>query len=230
MEVSRIRALRGPNLWSRHTALEAIVTCTEAERAIDTLPGFEPRVRSLFPAIGALRPGGYVGPISLAHVLESAALALQANAGCPVTFSHTGATLEPGVYQTVVEYSEEAVGRLALELAQALVHAALNESGFDVDAAIARLRGKIKYRPVIFELMPPEFTLTDLQGTVEAIAGRHVHKQNFRRLVEGAELVEPTGSTEPATGGRPAAFFRFRRQVLEERPAPGLKVGGRTSG
>ena len=96
--------------------------------------------------------------------------------------------------------------------------------------ALARLRSKIKYRPVIFELMPPEFTLTDLQGTVEAIAGRHVHKQNFRRLVEGAELVEPTGSTEAATGGRPAALFRFRRQVLEERPAPGLKVGGRTNG
>lgn len=96
--------------------------------------------------------------------------------------------------------------------------------------ALARLRSKIKYRPVIFELMPPEFTLTHLQGTVEAIAGHHVHKQNFRRLVEGAELVEPTGLTEPATGGRPAALFRFRRQVLEERPAPGLKVGGRTGG
>ncbi|MDP3170668.1 MAG: cyanophycin synthetase, partial [Polaromonas sp.] len=140
MNVSRIRALRGPNLWSRHTALEAIVACTNAECAIDRLPGFEPRVRSLFPAIGALRPGGYVGPVSLAHVLESAALALQANAGCPVTFSHTAATLEPGVYQTVIEYSEEAVGRLALELAQALVHAALHETGFDVDAAITQLR------------------------------------------------------------------------------------------
>jgi cyanophycin synthetase len=140
MNVSRIRALRGPNLWSRHTALEAIVACTDAECAIDRLPGFEPRVRSLFPAIGALRPGGYVGPVSLAHVLESAALALQANAGCPVTFSHTAATLEPGVYQTVIEYSEEAVGRLALELAQALVFAALGETGFDVDAAIAQLR------------------------------------------------------------------------------------------
>lgn len=140
MKVSRIRALRGPNLWSRHTALEAIVACTEAERSIDALPGFEPRVRSLFPAIGALRPGGYTGPVSLAHVLESAALALQANAGCPVTFSQTSATLEDGIYQTVVAYSEEAVGRLALELAQALVHAALNETGFDVDAAIAQLR------------------------------------------------------------------------------------------
>jgi cyanophycin synthetase len=140
MKVTRIRALRGPNLWSRHTALEAIITCTQAECAIDALPGFEPRVRSLFPAIGALRPSGYVGPVSLAHVLESAALALQAQAGCPVTFSHTAATLEDGVYQTVGEYSEEAVGRLALELAQALIHAALNETGFDMEAAIAQLR------------------------------------------------------------------------------------------
>ncbi|MFA7414823.1 MAG: NAD regulator [Rhizobium sp.] len=93
--------------------------------------------------------------------------------------------------------------------------------------ALARLRGKIKYRPVVFELMPPEFTLTELQSTVEAISGRHLHKQNFRRLVEGAELVEPTGGTMSATGGRPAALFRFRHQILEERPAPGLKVGGR---
>ncbi|UPA25466.1 NUDIX hydrolase [Shinella oryzae] len=93
--------------------------------------------------------------------------------------------------------------------------------------AMARLRGKIKYRPVIFELMAPEFTLTELQASVEAISGRHLHKQNFRRLVEGAELVEPTGGSTSATGGRPAALFRFRRRVLEERPAPGLKVGMR---
>lgn len=93
--------------------------------------------------------------------------------------------------------------------------------------AMARLRGKLKYRPVIFELMPPEFTLTSLQTTVEAISGRHLHKQNFRRLVEGAELVEPTGAASAATGGRPAALYRFRRKIFEERPAPGLKLGGR---
>lgn len=94
--------------------------------------------------------------------------------------------------------------------------------------AVSRLRGKIKYRPVIFELMPPRFTLTELQASVEAISGRHLHKQNFRRLVEGAELVEPTGETTSRTGGRPAALYRFRRKIYEERPAPGLKVGGRT--
>jgi len=91
--------------------------------------------------------------------------------------------------------------------------------------AIARLRSKLKYRPVIFELMPGTFTLTHLQQTVESIFGRAVHKQNFRRLVENAELVEPTGASQQATGGRPAALFRFRSEILRERPAPGLKVG-----
>ncbi|WP_024508224.1 NAD regulator [Bradyrhizobium sp. ARR65] len=93
--------------------------------------------------------------------------------------------------------------------------------------AIARLRAKLKYRPVVFELMPGEFTLTDLQRTVEAISGRHLHKQNFRRLVESGALVEPTGVMSTQTGGRPAALFRFRREVLQERPAPGLRVRGR---
>jgi hypothetical protein len=94
--------------------------------------------------------------------------------------------------------------------------------------AIARLRAKLKYRPVVFELMPAEFTLTELQRTVEAISGRRLHKQNFRRLVEATALVEPTGDTSPLTGGRPAALFRFRGEVLRERPAPGLRVGGRS--
>jgi hypothetical protein len=93
--------------------------------------------------------------------------------------------------------------------------------------AIARLRAKLKYRPVVFELLPPEFTLTELQRTVEAISGRHLHKQNFRRLVEAGTLVEPTGVMSTQTGGRPAALFRFRREVLQERPAPGLRVRGR---
>ena len=93
--------------------------------------------------------------------------------------------------------------------------------------AIARLRAKLKYRPVVFELLPPDFTLTELQRTVEAISGRHLHKQNFRRLVESGALVEPTGVMSTQTGGRPAALFRFRREVLQERPAPGLRVRGR---
>jgi hypothetical protein len=90
--------------------------------------------------------------------------------------------------------------------------------------AIGRLRGKIKYRPVVFELMPPGFTLLQLQRTVEALAGVRLHKQNFRRLVEQQGLVEETGEISAATGGRPARLVRFRREVLLERPAPGLRL------
>jgi hypothetical protein len=96
-----------------------------------------------------------------------------------------------------------------------------------LSTAMGRLRAKLKYRPVVFELLPPVFTLTTLQKTVEAISGRHLHTQNFRRLVEGTALVEPTGEFA-TTGGRPAALFRFRREVVQERPSPGLRLGGRT--
>lgn len=140
MDVSRIRALRGPNLWSRHTAIEAVVACEPPERAIEQLPGFEDALRKLFPSLGPLRPDGRPGQISLAHVLEAATLALQAQAGCPVTFSRTAVTVETGIYQVIVEYSEEQVGRLAFDKAQALVQAALAEGEFDVEAAIAELR------------------------------------------------------------------------------------------
>ncbi|MDX2263483.1 MAG: NAD regulator [Hyphomicrobiales bacterium] len=90
--------------------------------------------------------------------------------------------------------------------------------------AISRLRGKIKYRPVVFELMTEAFTLYELQKTVEAITGDVVHKQNFRRLVETTRLVEPTGRMRASTGGRPARVYRFRREVLLERPSPGVRV------
>jgi len=90
--------------------------------------------------------------------------------------------------------------------------------------AIGRLRGKIKYRPVVFELMPPSFTLLQLQRTVEALSGVRLHKQNFRRLVEQQGLVEETGGISAETGGRPARLVRFRREVLLERLAPGLRL------
>ena len=88
--------------------------------------------------------------------------------------------------------------------------------------ALGRLRGKIKYRPVVFELLSPTFTLLQLQRVVEALAGVRLHKQNFRRLVEKGGLVEGTGQLDPKTGGRPAELFCFRREVLRERPAPGI--------
>jgi len=92
--------------------------------------------------------------------------------------------------------------------------------------ALGRLRGKLKYRPLVFELVPDAFTLFQLQRTVETLVGVGLHKQNFRRLVERGGLVEGTGQLESHTGGRPAEIFRFRREVLHERPAPGVGLPG----
>ena len=92
--------------------------------------------------------------------------------------------------------------------------------------ALGRLRGKIRYRPVVFELLPSTFTLLQLQRVVEALAGVRLHKQNFRRLVDRGGLVEGTGRLDLHTGGRPAEHFRFRREVLRERRAPGVGLPG----
>jgi hypothetical protein len=89
---------------------------------------------------------------------------------------------------------------------------------------IARLRAKIKYRPVVFELMPDAFTLLQLQRVFEAVAGRLLHKQNFRRLIEQQGLVEETGALATDTGGRPAKLYRFKRSVLRERGISGTKL------
>ncbi|MBV2193792.1 MAG: cyanophycin synthetase [Azonexus sp.] len=143
MEVSRIRALRGPNLWTRKTAIEAIVHLSASERDISLLPGFEARLRERFPQIGLLQPLQHGLPISLADALKAATLGLQAEAGCPVTFSRTTPTIEAGIsgiYQVVAEYTEEEVGRLALTLAAALCQAALDGTVFDLDDALLQLR------------------------------------------------------------------------------------------
>ncbi|MDE3011148.1 MAG: cyanophycin synthetase [Pseudomonadota bacterium] len=140
MELSRIRALRGPNLWSRHTSIEVVVHCDENESAISRIRGLEARLRSRFPGLGHLQLRREIGPVPLARVLEIATLGLQSQAGCPVTFSRTQPTVETGVYQVVVEYSEEEVGRLALELAHQLIVAAVDDAPFDLTGALTRLR------------------------------------------------------------------------------------------
>jgi hypothetical protein len=96
--------------------------------------------------------------------------------------------------------------------------------------AISRLRAKIKYRPVLFELMPPTFTLSALQKTAEALSGVALHKQNFRRLIAQQGLVEDTGETATDTGGRPAKLVRFRGEVTLERPAPGVRLSATRRG
>ncbi len=173
MQITRIRALRGPNLWTRSTAIEAIVQCEENEQCYTAIAGFEEKLRARFPTIAPLQPHGADQYLSLAHVLEVAALSLQAQAGCPVTFSRTHETLEARTFQVVVEYTEEAVGRLAMEKALELVQAALNDTAFDAEAAISALR----------ELDEDERIGPSTGAIVDAAVARGIP---FRRLTSGS--------------------------------------------
>ena len=183
MDVSRIRALRGPNLWSRHTAIQAIVTCDGGERAIADLPGFEPRLRARFPELGELIPTDHLDAVSMAHALEFAALGLQAQAGCPVTFSRTTQTVEAGVYQVVVEYTEEDVGRLAFERAEQLCRAAIDDTPFDLDATLKELRD-----------LDEDIRLGPSTGAI--VAAAQARGIPFRRLTQGSLVQFGWGSKQ----------------------------------
>ncbi|MDE2429800.1 MAG: cyanophycin synthetase [Burkholderiales bacterium] len=183
MEVSRIRALRGPNLWSHHTAVEAIVTCNAGEHSIAELTGFEDRLRALFPELSILQPTGHDDAIPIAHVFELTALGLQAQAGCPVTFSRTTQTLDHGVFQVVVEYTEEAVGRLALELAEKLISAAMLNTPFDLASALTELRD-----------LDEDVRLGPSTGSiVDAAIARNIP---YRRLTDGSLVAFGWGSRQ----------------------------------
>ena len=183
MEITRIRMLRGPNLWSRHTALEAIVSCDETERSIDSIPEFENKIRERFPQLGSMRRGGQNEVLSLAHALEHAALGLQAQAGCPVTFSRTLQTVDVGVYQVVVEYIEEVVGRMAFDFGFALIQSTLNDAPFDLAAALSEL-----------EALYEDVRLGPSTGSiVDAAVQRNIP---YRRMTEGSMVQFGWGSKQ----------------------------------
>lgn len=89
---------------------------------------------------------------------------------------------------------------------------------------LSRLRGKLKYRPVIFELMPEKFTLLELQKSLEALSGLRLHKQNFRRALERTGFVTQLAEMRDDTGGRPAALYRYDRDQFRFSPSLGLSL------
>ena len=183
MEVSRIRALRGPNLWTRHTAVEALVRCEGDELDLSSRPEFETHLRHLFPGLGQLSPTDRKASLSMAHAIEATTLHLQIQAGCPVTFSRTTATNENGLYQVAVEYTEEEVGCLAIKLARDLCSAASHHGEFDVEAAIDQLRG-----------LDEDIRLGPSTGSiVNAAIARGIP---FRRLTEGSLVQLGWGSKQ----------------------------------
>ncbi|HET7061280.1 MAG TPA: cyanophycin synthetase [Nitrosospira sp.] len=181
MKVSRIRALRGPNLWSRRTAIEAVVSCGSGYSA-GALPDMLERLRSRFPRINLNRRGRYE-TLTMAHALERVTLALQVEAGCSVTFSETAPALEDGIYRVVVEYTEEAVGRLAVELGQALCRAAMENTPFDLGSAVSRLRELNE------DIRLGPSTAAIVQAAVE-------HGIPYRRLTDGSLVQFGWGSRQ----------------------------------
>ena len=183
MEIQRIRALRGPNLWSRHTAIEAIVHCDEQEQVIENLAEFEIELRTLFPQLRLMRVNQMDELISMALVLEHVVLGLQAQAGCPVTFSRTVKTKEPGVFQVVVEYSEESVGRMAFNFGVDLIQAAVSQQSFDLEAALKKLSA-----------LDEDIRLGPSTGSiVQSAVERNIP---YRRLTEGSLVQFGWGSKQ----------------------------------
>ena len=173
MEIERVRALRGPNLWTRRTAVEALVRCAPEETEIDRIPGFEAALRERFPQMDEWHMVGSAETVPLARILQLATLSLQTSAGCPVTFSLTTATIDPGVYQVVVEYTEEDVGRKALEYARQLCEATLTGAPFDAATAIDTLHE-----------LDEDIRLGPSTGSiVDAAVARGIP---FRRLTQGS--------------------------------------------
>ena len=149
------------------------------------------------------------------ELLYEAALIPEAHRDLSATTLWGGHTKGPSVFLEETRSQSFQLGRpMALDHRRMLA------------TALARLRGKIKYRPVVFEMIHSTFTLLQLQRVVEALAGILLHKQNFRRLVDKGGLVAGTGQLDAQTGGRPAEIFRFRRDVLRERRAPGVGFPG----
>src|SRR3954452_21797962 len=183
MEVSRVRALRGPNLWSSLTAIQAVVSCGEVEVIPAGVSEFLGFFQKRFPQITLLQPAFRHDIATMAHALERATLALQMAAGCPVTFSKTIETLEEGVYQIVVEYSDEAVGRLAMELAEMLCRNATENAVIDPSDAVNRLR----------ELNDDIRLGPSTNAIVSAAVARGIP---FRRLTDGSMVQLGWGSRQ----------------------------------
>lgn len=88
----------------------------------------------------------------------------------------------------------------------------------------ARLRGKLPYRPIVFKLLPQNFTLLTIQRVYEGLIGLSLHKQNFRRYIKQGKFVVETGEEDTSGPGRPAAFYQFRSNVEAERINIGLNL------
>lgn len=150
MEIQRLLALRGPNVWARFPVLEAWVDLQDLkDLASNEIPGFNDRLKSFLPSLVEHRcsegvRGGFYQRLDrgtyLAHILEHVVLELQSLAGTEVIYGKTRMTSQDGVYRVVVRYHNEALGRAAFEVGRRLCLAAVNDQPFDLAGEVDQLR------------------------------------------------------------------------------------------
>jgi 8-oxo-dGTP diphosphatase len=85
-----------------------------------------------------------------------------------------------------------------------------------VNTAIERLRGKVRYAPIGFELLPPRFTLSQLQRLYEIILEKPLDKRNFRKKLLSMDLLIDTGEHEQHVAHRAARLYRFDRRKYQK--------------
>jgi 8-oxo-dGTP diphosphatase len=85
-----------------------------------------------------------------------------------------------------------------------------------LDYALTRLRYKLEYTSVGFQLLPDEFTLSELQHAYEIILGEELDKRNFRRKILSSGILEKTGKKKQEVEGRPAMLYRYQADAIAE--------------
>ncbi|MBI5547525.1 MAG: cyanophycin synthetase [Deltaproteobacteria bacterium] len=150
MKFLEIRALRGPNIWSRRTVLEALVDLEELKDSpSDKIPGLYDRLFAWLPGLiehrcGLGVRGGFLERLRdgtyPAHILEHVTIELENLAGTPVGFGKARETRRPGIYKVAVRYREERVGRACLQAGFELLLAAIHDKPFDVAGTVATLK------------------------------------------------------------------------------------------
>jgi cyanophycin synthetase len=148
MNLGTTRALRGPNIWSQRTVLEVEIDLTaHTHRSAQDIDSICVRARSFFGNRSRSNAGdddaaneGHLPKLKLAELLARVMVDLQQLAGCPVKFARVSELKNSGSCKVAVQYFEEPVGRMALEVAADLVRAAIAEQPFDVNAKVGEIR------------------------------------------------------------------------------------------
>lgn len=150
MRILKVLALRGPNIWSRNTVLEAWVDLGPLkDSSSKDFPGFNDRLMTWLPTMIEHRcsvgeRGGFYQRLRwgtyLAHILEHTTLELETLAGTPVGYGRARETSEEGLFKVAIRYQEETLGRACLDTARELLMAAVFDLPFEIEGHLKRLR------------------------------------------------------------------------------------------